>query len=391
MPGRPALIYFLPMMLFGIITVPEVLHGRLVDLYIYRGGAELGWRGESPYSSKISEQVAAKWPEDESLIRNCGFFLPPQAIVLFGPFAAVPWPVAKILYTLLTLLALAACWYGLAIAFRDPPRLNWPPIGSLPWLLPWLICLHLITIMTYKAGQTTLLTAAAITLGQLAHERGRPWLGGLLWACAFVKPHIALPLLVLAGLFDGGKRAIILVAWLAALNIMGCLLAGGSPLFALDYLHFLESAHKQVEYNRVGWNFQITSWNRCWWTLSGQAIEMNLPLTLVGYGVFALVALVRCGFRRPSKAWLLAVAMTAAVFCSQVLAYESFLLVLCVPFILESLEQGRKVTAYVIVGLLVAHMLPLELMGALGFPSYRCWLVAALAGTLLASGGRHGR
>ena len=39
-------------------------------------------------------------------------------------------------------------------------------------------------------------------------------------------------------------------------------MAGGSPLFLLDYFRYLPTAREAVAYNRVEMNPQITSWNR---------------------------------------------------------------------------------------------------------------------------------
>jgi len=266
-----------------------------------------------------------------------------------------------------------------------------------PPLLAWIVTLHLIATMTFMAGQTTILAAAAIVLGQLAFERGRPTLAGFLWAAAFVKPHIALPLLPLAFLLGSWKRGAMLVAWLGVLNLSGCLLAAGTPLFAFDYLDYLRDAHKQVEYNRVGWNYQITSWNRLWYSLSHREIELTTPLTLAGYLTFGAMFALRCALarQRPSPAWLMAVAVTAAVCCCQVLAYELFLLVLVVPLNLELLDANRKKLAWTLAGLLTAHLMPLEIMMEwakyyheestphLVITSYRSWLVAVQVAVLL--------
>ena len=49
--------------------------------------------------------VAAQYPDDENLIANCGYFLPPMAVLVFAPFAPVPWPVAKLVYAVINGLA----------------------------------------------------------------------------------------------------------------------------------------------------------------------------------------------------------------------------------------------------------------------------------------------
>ena len=177
------------------------------DLFIYRAGASLGWRGESPYSSRISEQVKLQFPDDPNpeipkLSENCGFFLPPQAIVLLGPFAALPWATAKLLYAVLSLISVVLCWYGLTFAFRNVEA---PLLEKVPLLLPWLIAIHPVLWIGFAVGQTTVLTAGAIIAGQLFHEKKWPILARFFWSFAFVKPHVALPLIPLAIYLSGWK------------------------------------------------------------------------------------------------------------------------------------------------------------------------------------------
>lgn len=377
------LLILLPNVLLGAYMASELSRNWLPDLFIYREGARLGWQGVSPYSPRIADAVRGEYPGDEKLIRNCGYFLPPQAVIVMGPFAALPWQTAKLCYAVLCLVSVACCWYGLTFAFRDVTA---PVLEKVPVILPWLVCLHPVLWMTFDVGQTTILAAGAVSAGQLLHERGWRWLGALLWACAFVKPHIALPLLPLAWYLGGMKRAALLVAWLGLLNLAGCLIVAGTPLFAFEYLKHLAENHKEVIFNRVANNPQITSWNCIVTRSGGPEIELTLATTLLGYSLFYALAVMRCVVARrwPSSAWALAVSMTAAMVCCQVLAYEAWLLVLVVPFILECFDRGRKLDGVVIAGLLVLQMIPLATMIEFGMLSFRPWLIAALALWLLA-------
>src|SRR5207244_2160300 len=151
-----------------------------------------------------------------NLVANCGFFLPPQAIVLFGPFAALPWASAKLVYVILCLASVVLCWYGLTLAFRNRPA---PPLAKVTLLLPWLIIMHPVMLLTFAVGQTTILAAVAIVAGHILHERKCPILAAFFWACAFVKPHIALPLIPLAIYLSGWRRGAGIVAWVAVLNL----------------------------------------------------------------------------------------------------------------------------------------------------------------------------
>lgn len=391
------LMVLLPNVLFAAFAAQAILKDFMPDLFIYREGARLGWAGDSPYSSRITDAVRQKYPADEELQRNCGYFLPPQAIVLFGPFAAVPWETAKLLYAVLCLFSVGLCWYGLTFAFRG---LAPPAIEKVPIILPWLVCLHPVLWIGFNVGQTTILAAGAIVLGQIVHTRGWRWLGALLWASAFVKPHVALPLLPLAWYLNGWKRPAMIVVWLAVLNLAGCLLAAGTPMFAFDYLHHLGDNHKLVNFNRVEWNAQIVSWNRVLFSLGGPAIDLSLTGTLIGYAIATLLIVLRCALAKcwPSPAWALAAGMSAAMVCCQVLAYEAWLLVLVIPLILECLAAGQRRTAFIMIAMLTLQTLPffpvvdatLKLHAMTGqdwlvplLTSYRAWLVLGLALTIL--------
>ena len=87
--------------------------------------------------------------------------------------------------------------------------------------------------------------------------------------------------------------------------------------------------------------------------------------------------------RWPSPAWAVAIVMTAAMVCCQVLAYESWLLVLVVPLLMECWEANRKLDVYLIASLFLLQMVPLQVMLDLGMASYRPWLIAMLAVWLL--------
>ena len=70
-----------------------------------------------------------------------------------------------------------------------------------------------------------------------------------------------------------------------------------------------------------------------------------------------------------------------------ILGAAGWLLVLGVPFLMESWESGRKLDVIVMAGFFIAQMLPLQPMLEIGFASYRPWLIAMLALWLLARPG----
>ncbi len=314
------------------------------DFFINRAGAERGLRGESPYDrAYLKPLVAAQYPEDVLIHDESGYFLPPQAVLVFAPFAAVPLPTARVLWALVNGVCAAALLLVLR-AFAPRPL---PPGGRL--LMPLVLVWNYLTTAAVELGQTSLLFTGCVAAGMWCFERRRPVPAVLLWSVAFVKPHLALPLVPLAWYLGGWQPAAGLVAAVAALNLAGATLVGGSPLFLWDYVAYLGTAHKAVVFNRAAVNPEITSWNRLLYaateSVAGKQflVELTAPLTLAGYAVwFALVA-VRCRLARswPSPAWATAVAATGAVWCAQVLTYDVLVLALAVPWVRESFGGGR--------------------------------------------------
>ncbi len=315
------------------------------DLWIYTSGAKFGLSGESPYDSpKMHARVAEQY-QDPDLIANNGFFLTPQAILVFAPFAPLPWVAAKLLWCALMVgLSAAVAWKLKAFV----------PGAFPPWFTAAaavVILCNPLSLFVLIVGQTTLLVVACAVLGQAAHNAGRIRLGALLWAIAFIKPHLAIPLLPLAWFLSGWRRPAEIIAWVAGLNFAAGMLVTGSPLFVIDYLAYLQQGHKSVEFNRVGANMQITSWNRLVVANGGPVRELGMLGTLLGYGVWFGLLAVRNGLKKPSPSWALAGCAVGAPLCCQLLPYELPLLVLVLPYLGELLasENPRDRLAAVLV------------------------------------------
>jgi hypothetical protein len=369
---------------FAFALFQAVATNNLPDLFIYRLGAEIGLRGESPYDlPRVRAAAAAQFPDPdpkpESFVNNCGYFLPPMAVLVYAPFGVLPWLAAKVAWA----VALGVAGYGIAKLpelFRRPDD---PPVAGPVWLLvPFLLLLNPFTLQIVMVGQVTVVSLGCVALGQWAFERGRPVLGTLLWSVAFVKPHVALPLVPLAWYLGGWRRAAGLVGVVAVLNLVGATLAGGSPLFLRDYLAFLPAGHKEVMFNQARLNPQITSWNRLLFALGGPLIEQTALTTLLGYAVWFGLVVGRCALAgcRPSAAWAAAAAVSGAVVCSQVLAYELLMLAVAVPWVRDLFLGGRKATGWAAVLLLGVQMIPFP-ANTVVFDFYRP--VGALAFALL--------
>jgi len=360
----------------------------LPDFFIYRLGAELGLHGQSPYNlTAIRERVAEQYPDPDagpdSFINNCGYFLPPMAVLVYAPFAMLPWPAAKVAWAIASAIA--------ALGITRIPDLFQKnrPTPSPIWngLVPFLLVVNFLALAILQVGQSTLVVVGCVAFGQWCFERNLSTLGTLLWSVAFIKPHVALPLVPLAWYLGGWKRAAGLLGVVAALNLAGAAVIG-SPLVLRDYVDFLAAGHKAVAFNLAERNPEITSWNRLLFVATGTLIEQAAPITLASYLIFLAIVLGRCALAgdRPPAAWAMAAAATAAAWCPQVLAYEAYSLVLVVPWLRElfaTRSPCRQVLGIVVVLLLIVELLPYPAASAIGITFHRPLAVALLALAIL--------
>ena len=389
-------------LLTAFAILQAVTPHRMPDFYIFRLGSALAARGENPYDvPKIRSHVAQEFPEEnptpESFVNNCGYFLPPQATVLFLPFAMLPLAVAKIVWALIQGLA------GLAIATVPQlvtstltqevlvRRRNELPLSPLiAKLLPFLMLLNFLTVAVVMVGQFSVVFVGCIVAGLWCFaraDRWAAWLGVLLWSVAFVKPHVALPLIPLAWYLGGWKRAAALVAVVGAFNLLGATIVGGSPLFLRDYFAYLGANHRAVMYNQAELAAEMTSWNRLLYVATASfagsryLIEQSAKIVVASYLVWFGLILGRCGIFgvRPSAAWVLAACAAGMVLCPQVLGYETLVLLLAVPWIRDLFSAGYRAWGLVAVLLLGLQWLPYQGLEPIGFTIHRPLGVALFA------------
>ncbi len=355
------------------------------DFYIYRLGAELALRGENPYDvAKIRQCVSEKFPEEnpaaESLSLNCGYFLPPMAILVYTPFAMLPWGATKVAWALVN---------GLAAYFiaRLPLLLHEkdsPPPGFLVWgAVPFVLLLNPLALVTsFPVGQTSVVFLGCVAAGLLAFERGRPSLAAVAWVIPFIKPHLALPLVPLAWYLGGWRPAALLVALVAILNLAGATVVGGSPLFLREYANYLPQVRDAVRYNRVELNPSIASWNRLLFAAGGPLVELGLATTMAGYLVWYGLLIGRwavSGGERPSAAWVTAATAAGALWCSQVLVYELLFLLVAVPWVRDLFANGYRLRGGLAIALLAVQTIPQAKMAALGIEVHHPLAVALFA------------
>jgi hypothetical protein len=355
------------------------------DFFIYRLGAELAARGETPYDvAKIQHHVAERFPDPnptsffavtgaaaagdlkrfprtdpnpDSFPRNCGYFLPPLAVLVYMPFALLPWGAATVAWAVVN--GLAAYFIArLPLLFR--PKDSPPPLFF--WLVvPFLLVMNpLAQVVVFPVGQTSVMFVGFVAAGLLAFEKGRPPLAAVLWVVPFIKPHLALPLIPLAWYLGGWRPAALLVLLVGVLNLIGATVIGGSPLYLREYFDYLPQTRNVVRFNRAGLNPSIASWNRLLFAAGGPLVELGLLTTLAGYLVwYGLLAgrWALAGGERPSAAWAAAATAAGAVVCSQVLVYELLFLAVAMPWVRDLFLGGYRVRGVLAVVLMSAHLM----------------------------------
>jgi hypothetical protein len=350
------------------------------DFFIYRLGSELALRGENPYDlEKVHGHVAQRFTDEmwREFRANNGYFLPPMAVLLFAPFALLPWAAAKIAWAVT--LGISAYFVArLPTMLRGPGK---PPGVLATMVAPFALVVNPVALAVAVVGQTSFLFAGGAAAGLLAFSRGRPMLGAALWVIPFVKPHVALPLIPLAWYLGGWRPAVLLVGLLAVVNAIGATIVGGSPLFLTDYLAYLHETRGAVQFNRAEMNPAILSWNRLVIAVGGPVIELGLLGMVAGYCVWFGLAVGRVALagRGPSVAWVVATVVVGAMLCSQVIVYEAIVLVLAAPWVRELFATGYRLRGSLAIALMAAHLFPQAKVAELGLGSHHSLAVLLLA------------
>lgn len=361
-----ALGLFVAAVAFVCLFPDLILRNHGQDLFIYRGGAALALAGQSPYDAPgLSAMVAAQFVEDEhaDFRANHGFFLSPVGVALFAPFAVLPWGLATWAFAALSYaLAGLGAWHLFDLA-SPATRERFGGVGrvGLMAVVLWDPILFIGTIV----AQTSAAGFGLVVVGEMLRRRGSAWAGAVCWAAVFAKPHTALILLPLAW-YAGGWRHLLRVGVATAALMAAGIAASGGPAVIPRYVDQLQTGHKLVEFNKVTWNPQLTSWNRALVAAGGPPIELDATRTLAGYAACAaLIAarVLRSG--RPTPAWAFAAGAMAATEACQLGPYELMLAALVLPLALDwraGGKAGRAPALWLGVGL-VLKSIPYEVSG----------------------------
>ena len=161
-----------------ILTSPSFI--RLDDFVEYWAAGRLTLTGGNPYDPEqmLRLERAAGRPLEEAVM----LWPPPWVLPLLVPFGALPYPLARSLWFLLQLAALA--WSGTQLSRSLHVR------PARPWGVWALVFTFAPALHALKAGQITPLMLPALVEAMRAFPR-HPFRAGLWSALLLVKPHLA--------------------------------------------------------------------------------------------------------------------------------------------------------------------------------------------------------
>jgi hypothetical protein len=168
--------------------------------------------------------------------------LPPYALLMFVPFAALPFSVAAALYAALSIAAMALSVVLLQrVTGASSVMLN-------------LVLAAITATVTYYVGQPMPLVFAALAGAALLARRGWWIAASVCVAIASIEPHVALAAIVGIMLVSARARATLVLCGLALLA--GSLLGLG-PAVTVSYVRDVLPAHALA--NAYEWQFSLTS------------------------------------------------------------------------------------------------------------------------------------
>jgi hypothetical protein len=366
------------------------------DFLAHWTGGRLLLDGDATQLYDIAAQQAlqAQTAEDNYSLRGLYYVNPPFAALYFLPFALLPYGLARLLWTALTLLTLAV---GARLARSLAPRL-----GKQQWMSALFVAAVSAPMMALVvSGQDSALSLLLWVAGVRLTVARRDAAAGVVFALGLFKPLLfVLPPLLF--LFLWRPRA--LLGWATTAGVLGAisvLLVGPEGIrgwiMLLASPHFREPVQVETAWRMQSLSALITTWAPTGSGVTGDALGPLLGAPLAGaVAWWALrrrgeVTSVRWGTSGDHEAvlWGLACATTMLV-SPHLLDYDLVLLALPALFLLEQ-RSGRGVhLALLAVFLLtwtaaVRHLLagpwpwPASLIGAswTAVPLFVLWLQLA--------------
>ena len=178
--------------------------------------------GLDPYRNNVNEDIAL-W-DGVAIFRHSRFLYPPIVAYALQPISRLPYPLAKSIWTAMSLLVLAA---GVIVIIKAAEV----PLDRTRWLFTIIVIALIFPLLPFlERGQIDSFTLLFIAIGfYLIFARGRDLLGGATIALAgFIKLQCfyLLPLLLIARRPRAGIGMIISIVVVALLQMLLC----GVPL-----------------------------------------------------------------------------------------------------------------------------------------------------------------
>jgi hypothetical protein len=211
--------------LFYIGAETYLMHG--VDFRGYYAAARVAMAGGDPYDYRLVSQVLL---EATGRMGNNPYYYPPWFCLLIAPLSLLAFPLARLLWIVLTLLFY---WSGAQIALKV---LGWDLCGWQRWLAV-LSGAYLFVWVSVRSEQLGTFLFFVTVLSLWGYQQDKPWLAGTTLALLLTKPNVTWLTVMLLGLFylKQQPRA---VWWLLA--VLAGLLLVSTWRFPGWYAHWAE-------------------------------------------------------------------------------------------------------------------------------------------------------
>lgn len=232
-----------------IVNASDSFPWKRTDLLPIYVGTGIALHRHDPYSASVVQTIDQQYyghtlSAGEAIARdNMGFAYPLPIVLLFAPFAALPWKTACSLYFLLSLLStiLIAMIWPRVLGIRLPR----PSLAIL--LLATLACWP--TLWALRLENIVLSVSASVALGLYALQRDHRVAAGILVSLSSLKPQVSLLLVVWLILWAISTRQRRFLASFTATSLL--LLAGSFALLPRWISDWQEGLIQYQRYTRV--------------------------------------------------------------------------------------------------------------------------------------------
>jgi len=342
------------------------LHPSSRDFVSFWGAAKLAWAGTPAlaYNNAALHAVQVK-VASFSGSAEMPFPYAPAFLLILMPFAALPFPLAMVVWTLGT-------WGLYAFAARRFA----PEAGWLPLAFPAIFA-------TAAIGQNGFLTATLFLVGLALLHRGRQFAAGLVLGCLVLKPQLALMLPV--AMLAGREWRVIAGAIVSATALMLVGVLAFGPAVTTAWLDQMPLYARIARDGLVGWHKLVSVY--------AAAREAGMPeqaaFTLHAVVALAAAALVaRCWTSKTEPMAKAAVLAAATMLASPyVYLYDALVLIPAFVWLVQRRAPIALVATLWLSPLLIivqtagavpvniGPLLPIALLGL----SYRAWRDAPTA------------